>query len=76
MLRHIVWFQVAIKNNIDIFYYACVVPMNVYFCEDGQMDKRVFLNTWKEIPAQNEVQFTLTDVQSNPGQFLQFSQVN
>ncbi|XP_034230558.1 AP-1 complex subunit beta-1 [Thrips palmi] len=58
--------QVAIKNNIDIFYFACVVPMNVYFCEDGQMDKRVFLNTWKEIPAQNEVQFTLTDVQCNP----------
>lgn len=41
--------------------------MNAYFCEDGQMDKRVFLNTWKEIPAQNEVQFTLTDVQCNPG---------
>lgn len=44
--------------------------MNAYFCEDGQMDKRVFLNTWKEIPAQNEVQFTLTDVQCNPGLFI------
>lgn len=47
--------QVAIKNNIDVFYFACVVPMNVYFTEDGQLDKRVFLSTWKDIPAQNEV---------------------
>lgn len=47
--------QVAIKNNIDVFYFACLVPMNVYFTEDGQLDKRVFLSTWKDIPAQNEV---------------------
>lgn len=47
--------QVAIKNNIDVFYFACIVPMNAYFSEDGQLDKRVFLSTWKDIPAQNEV---------------------
>jgi AP-1 complex subunit beta-1 len=47
--------QVAIKNNIDIFYFACIVPMHVYFTEDGQLDKRVFLSTWKDIPTQNEV---------------------
>lgn len=47
--------QVAIKNNIDVFYFACLVPMYVYFMEDGQLDKRVFLSIWKEIPAQNEV---------------------
>nr|CAD7256840.1 unnamed protein product [Timema shepardi] len=57
--------QVAIKNNIDVFYFACVVPMNVYFTEEGQMDKRVFLATWKDIPAQNEVQFTLSNLQCN-----------
>lgn len=48
--------QVAMKNNIGIFYFACLVPMNVYFTEDGQLDKRIFLSTWKDIPAQNEVQ--------------------
>ncbi|XP_026293073.1 AP-1 complex subunit beta-1 [Frankliniella occidentalis] len=68
--------QVAIKNNIDIFYYACTVPMNVYFCEDGQMDKRVFLNTWKEIPAQNEVQYTLNDVPCNPDTVVSKMQQN
>uniref|UniRef100_A0AAG5D0I7 AP complex subunit beta n=1 Tax=Anopheles atroparvus TaxID=41427 RepID=A0AAG5D0I7_ANOAO len=51
--------QVAIKNNVDIFYFACLVHGNVLFVEDGQLDKRVFLTTWKEIPAANEVQYNL-----------------
>lgn len=68
--------QVAIKNNIDVFYFACLVPMNVYFVEDGQMDKRVFLATWKDIPAQNEVQYTLTNVQCNADGIVQKMQQN
>ncbi|XP_043477680.1 AP-1 complex subunit beta-1 isoform X1 [Leptopilina heterotoma] len=63
--------QVAIKNNIDVFYFACLVPMNVYFTEDGQLDKRVFLSTWKDIPAQNEVQDTLTGVMLTADQVVQ-----
>lgn len=51
--------QVAIKNNVDVFYYSVVVPMHVYFAEDGEIDKRVFLSTWKEIPEQNEMQFQI-----------------
>jgi AP-1 complex subunit beta-1 len=66
--------QVAIKNNIDVFYFACLVPMNVFFTEDGQMDKRVFLATWKDIPAQNEVQYTLANIQCNAGIVLNISQ--
>lgn len=54
--------QVAVKNNIDIFYFACVVYANALFTEDGQLDKRVFLQTWKEIPSGNEVQYTLKDI--------------
>ena len=54
--------QVAIKNNIDVFYFAVVMPMNVFFAEDGQMDKRIFLSTWKDIPAANEVQYTINNV--------------
>jgi AP-1 complex subunit beta-1 len=52
--------QVAIKNNIDVFYFSLVVPMHVFFAEDGEIDKRLFLNTWKEIPEQNESQFQLS----------------
>ena len=59
--------QVAIKNNVDVFYFACSVPMHVLFVEDGEMDKRVFLATWKEIPAANEVQYEIKDVQHNAG---------
>uniref|UniRef100_A0A914MQJ3 AP complex subunit beta n=2 Tax=Meloidogyne TaxID=189290 RepID=A0A914MQJ3_MELIC len=51
--------QVAIKNNIDVFYFAVVLPLNVYFDESGQMDKRDFLQLWKDIPEQNEIQFTI-----------------
>ncbi|XP_037068019.1 AP-1 complex subunit beta-1-like [Pollicipes pollicipes] len=54
--------QVAIKNNIDVLYFACLVPAHVFFGEDGLMDKRVFLATWKEIPAQNEMQFTIANL--------------
>ncbi|XP_058788966.1 AP-1 complex subunit beta-1 isoform X2 [Phymastichus coffea] len=68
--------QVAIKNNIDVFYFACIVPMNVYFTEDGQLDKRVFLSTWKDIPAQNEVQYTLTGIMLTTDQVVSKMQQN
>lgn len=55
-------FQVAIKNNVDIFYFACLVHANSLFQEDGQLDKRLFLTTWKEIPAANEVQYNLNGI--------------
>lgn len=57
--------QVAIKNNVDVFYYSCLIPMHVLFVEDGEMDKRVFLATWKDIPTANEVQSDIEDVQHN-----------
>lgn len=31
--------QVAIKNNIDVFYFSCNIPMHVLFIEAGQMGK-------------------------------------
>merc|ERR1712157_421187 len=52
--------QVAIKNNIDIFYFSCLIPAHVLFIEGGKMDRKVFLDTWKEIPAANEVQNNIT----------------
>lgn len=44
-----------------------MIPVNVFFAEDGEMDKRVFLSTWKDIPSQNEVQFTLTNITLTAG---------
>ncbi|XP_070509177.1 AP-1 complex subunit beta-1 isoform X1 [Chironomus tepperi] len=57
--------QIAIKNNVDVFYFACLVHGHTLFTEDGQLDKRVFLSTWKEIPAANEVQYTLSGIVGN-----------
>ncbi|VDN53496.1 unnamed protein product [Dracunculus medinensis] len=53
--------QVAVKNDVGVFYFAVVVPLNIYFEENGQMDKREFLQLWKEIPEQNELQFSLNN---------------
>ncbi|KAK7479968.1 hypothetical protein BaRGS_00028795 [Batillaria attramentaria] len=57
--------QVAVKNSIDVFYFSCTVPMHVVFTEDGEMDKKEFLASWKEIPTTNEVQYVINDVQHN-----------
>ncbi|CAB3402580.1 unnamed protein product [Caenorhabditis bovis] len=54
--------RVAIKNDISVFYFATLVPLLVYFREDGQMEKREFLEEWKGIPEQNEQQFTIQNL--------------
>jgi len=59
--------QVAVKNNVDIFYFSCAVPMNVLFVEDGQIDRKVFLATWKEIPSDREVQTQIHNVTMTSG---------
>lgn len=62
------YFQVAIKNDLDVFYFSTTIPLHVLFVEDGQMDKRVFLQAWKDIPAQNEVQFNMSNMRGlSPG---------
>jgi hypothetical protein len=68
--------KVAIKNNVDVFYFNCIVPTHVFCVEDGAMDKRVFLATWKDIPSQNEVQYVLENVTPNVGQISQKLQAN
>ena len=52
------------KNDLDVFYFAAVVPMHCLFVEDGTMDKRLFLTAWKEIPPQNELQFNINNAQA------------
>ncbi|KAF6018522.1 hypothetical protein EB796_023171 [Bugula neritina] len=54
--------QVAIKNNIDVLYFATLVPIQVLFTEDGLMERKVYLSTWKDIPAQNEAQISVSGV--------------
>ncbi|XP_015257139.1 AP-1 complex subunit beta-1 isoform X3 [Cyprinodon tularosa] len=53
--------QVAVKNNIDVFYFSCQYPISMLFVEDGKMERQVFLATWKDIPNDNEAQFQIKD---------------
>ncbi|XP_047674567.1 AP-1 complex subunit beta-1 isoform X2 [Tachysurus fulvidraco] len=53
--------QVAIKNNIDVFYFSCQYPISLLYVEDGKMDRQVFLATWKDIPTEGETQFQIKD---------------
>ncbi|XP_066545729.1 AP-1 complex subunit beta-1 isoform X1 [Amia ocellicauda] len=57
--------QVAVKNNIDVFYFSCLYPINILFVEDGKMERQVFLSTWKDIPNDNEAQFQIKDCHLN-----------
>ncbi|XP_054629189.1 AP-1 complex subunit beta-1 isoform X4 [Dunckerocampus dactyliophorus] len=57
--------QVAVKNNIDVFYFSCQYPISMLFVEDGKMERQVFLATWKDIPNDNELQFQLKDCHLN-----------
>ena len=41
--------------------------MHILFVEDGEMEKRTFLATWKDIPVQNEIQYEIKDVEHNAG---------
>uniref|UniRef100_A0A8C5PRZ3 Adaptor related protein complex 2 subunit beta 1 n=1 Tax=Leptobrachium leishanense TaxID=445787 RepID=A0A8C5PRZ3_9ANUR len=57
--------QVAVKNNIDVFYFSCLIPLYVLFVEDGKMERQVFLATWKDIPNENELQFQIKECHLN-----------
>ncbi|XP_061673031.1 AP-1 complex subunit beta-1 isoform X2 [Syngnathoides biaculeatus] len=57
--------QVAVKNNIDVFYFSCQYPISMLFVEDGKMERQVFLATWKDIPNENESKFQLNDCHLN-----------
>ncbi|XP_037734991.1 AP-1 complex subunit beta-1 isoform X3 [Chelonia mydas] len=53
--------QVAVKNNIDVFYFSTLYPLHILFVEDGKMERQMFLATWKDIPNENEAQFHIKD---------------
>uniref|UniRef100_A0A8C7ZP04 AP complex subunit beta n=1 Tax=Oryzias sinensis TaxID=183150 RepID=A0A8C7ZP04_9TELE len=59
--------QVAVKNSIDVFYFSVLIPLNIFFVEDGKMERQVFLATWKDIPNENELQYQIKDCHLNAG---------
>uniref|UniRef100_A0A8C7QD04 AP complex subunit beta n=1 Tax=Oncorhynchus mykiss TaxID=8022 RepID=A0A8C7QD04_ONCMY len=62
--------QVAVKNNIDVFYFSGLIPLNIFFVEDGKMERQVFLATWKDIPNENELQYQIKECHLNAGRVI------
>lgn len=58
--------QVAIKNNIGVFYFSTLIPLHVLFLKNGEMERRVFLSTWKDIPSTHEKSFALDNLGGVP----------
>lgn len=56
--------QVAIKNNIDILYFTCVVPIHVFFVETAPIDKMAFMQMWQDIPSSNEFKHQLANTKN------------
>jgi len=46
--------HVAIKNNVEVFYFLAECPLHVFLSSDGALEKTAYLATWKEIPNENE----------------------
>ena len=63
--------QVAIKNNIDILYFTCLVPMHVFFLENAQIDKKAFIQTWQSLPPTNEFKHQLSNAKNFSADELQ-----
>lgn len=46
--------HVAVKNNVDVFYFLAECPLHVFFSPDGALEKSAYLAAWKEIPNETE----------------------
>ena len=68
--------QVALKNNVGVFYFSTNVPPHILLSTDGKMDKKVFLATWKDIPADNEITASFQDVPMNSGKYMVMMKIN
>lgn len=61
---------------MDVLYLSTVVPFYAYCVEDGAMDKQQFLQTWKEIPQANEVQYVIDAISLTSDQISEKLQKN
>ncbi|CAN6295077.1 unnamed protein product [Urochloa humidicola] len=47
--------QVAVKNNQQpVWYFNDKIPLQVFFVEDGKMERASFLESWKSLPDDHE----------------------
>jgi AP-1 complex subunit beta-1 len=44
--------QVALKNNVGVFYFQITLPLHVLFSEQGQINREEYPNYWGSIQDQ------------------------
>jgi len=54
--------QMAVKNNVGVHYFQDNLNMELFFAEDGRLERNEYLAVWKSIPDSNEITFTLPDI--------------
>jgi len=45
--------QMAIKNNVKVFYFQDACDLTAFLAPDGRLDKGAFLEQWKSIQAES-----------------------
>jgi len=50
--------QVAIKNNVQVFYFQCLIPLYVLFTEDGRLDVTEYTQLWQTTQGEQVVTVT------------------
>eukprot|EP00164_Ancoracysta_twista_P004132 GFYU01005549.1.p1 GENE.GFYU01005549.1~~GFYU01005549.1.p1 ORF type:complete len:929 (+),score=345.40 GFYU01005549.1:52-2838(+) len=63
--------QVAVKNNVDVFYFEETVPLEALFVEDGKLERDDFLQKWKSIPDEQEHSKQITGIPSDNPDLVQ-----
>eukprot|EP01134_Creolimax_fragrantissima_P004200 CFRG4200T1 len=60
--------QVAVKNNVDVFYFSCEVPLHVLLTEDGVGDADKFFDEWDSSSMPRAERYTIDDVKGGFGE--------
>lgn len=67
--------QIAIKNNVDVFYFQVNIPIHVLLSENGQLGKEEYLAMWKGI-VEERFRDIPTSVTANPELIQKKMQMN
>merc|ERR1711967_140 len=50
--------QIAIKNNVKVFYFRDTLDVLLFLSPDGRIDRNVFLEQWKTNPNENRAEIS------------------
>ncbi len=62
--------QVAVKNNVGVSFFNCLVTPHILFVENGKIENSSYVETWQSMPPSNEVQ-TNVGISTSNAEMLQ-----